>query len=156
MLVIPKKLIGDGKMVEKITGIEGIKPVEVRRAGVSKGENFSDILQSLLVERKENVKPPSPSTPIIRIERIDEIEKEARDLVEEILGDLDRYREKLGDRSISLKEVGKVLEAVEEKAVKLAGIRKKLPDKMPLSRILDEVLSLIYTEGVKFRRGDYL
>lgn len=145
-------------MVDKIQGLGSPFQVEKVKTGKAEKGKFSSIFESLLrksQEASEASPPPSVHQPL-KIERVDQVEEEAKVALDALLNELERYRKLLGDESRSLKEVGEALEKVEEKASELARYRENLPDRLPITSIIDEALSLVYAEGVKFRRGDYL
>ncbi len=145
-------------MVDKIQGLGSIFQVEKTKVEKTEKGRFSSVFESLL--RKSQEESEATSTPSIhqplRIERVDQIEEEAKAILDALLNELERYRRLLGDKSKTLREVGEALDRVEEKASELAKYRENLPDRLPISSIIDETLSLVYAEGVKFRRGDYL
>ncbi len=145
-------------MVDKIQGLGDPFQIEKTKTGRSEEGKFSSIFENLL-KRSQGVSETAPPLTIhqpLKIERVDQIEEKAKVAFDALLTELERYSRLLGDETRSLKEVGEALEKVEERASELARYRENLPDRLHIVSLIDEALSLVYAEGVKFRRGDYL
>ena len=84
----------------------------------------------------------------------------ASDLAEkadQALQSLDRYSEKLGDASVSLKNLEPALQQLKEDAGRLIEEAENSPySDSDLKRIAQEFAVTARTEYIKFQRGDYL
>jgi hypothetical protein len=76
--------------------------------------------------------------------------------VEGIINLLDRYREKLADPRVTLKQIDPVIREMTREMENLAPVLDSLPADDKLSNILNETLVNVSLEISKFYRGDYI
>ncbi|MGQ9689499.1 MAG: hypothetical protein ACUVXF_12040 [Desulfobaccales bacterium] len=82
--------------------------------------------------------------------------KAAQEMVEVVLSRLEIFQEALSRPGLSLKSLSPLVQALEQDSQHLTSLAQDLPDDSPLRRLAEETAALTWTEGCKFKRGDYL
>lgn len=75
---------------------------------------------------------------------------------EALLNRLDEYQASLADPKVTLKQAFLDLEKMESGLNSLSSMLEKLPTDSQGRRLLEEISTLVLTQSIKFRRGDYL
>jgi len=76
--------------------------------------------------------------------------------IEDMINLLDRYREKLADPRITLKQIDPVIREMTQEMENLAPVLDSLPADEGLKNILNQTLVSVSLEISKFYRGDYI
>ena len=80
----------------------------------------------------------------------------AADSIEDMINLLDRYREKLADPRITMKQIDPVIREMTREVENLAPVLDSLPADEGLKNILNQTLITVSLEISKFYRGDYI
>ena len=80
----------------------------------------------------------------------------AADSTEDMINLLDRYREKLADPRITMKQIDPDIREMTREIEKLAPVLDSLPADEGLRNILNQTLVTVSLEISKFYRGDYI
>ena len=78
------------------------------------------------------------------------------DRIENMIDLLDRYRHKLADPRINLKQLDPIIGEIVRENDSLAELAHSLPDNDDLKNILDRTMVTALLEVTRFYRGDYL
>ena len=76
--------------------------------------------------------------------------------IENLINLLDRYRQKLADPRVSLKQIDPVVRDMSRQMEKMAPALDSLPADEGLKKILNQTLVTVSLELSKFYRGDYI
>ena len=76
--------------------------------------------------------------------------------IEDMINLLDRYREKLTDPRITMKQIDPVIKEMTREMENLAPVLDSLPADEELKNILNQTLVTVSLEISKFYRGDYI
>jgi hypothetical protein len=80
----------------------------------------------------------------------------AANSIEDMINLLDRYREKLADPRVTMKQIDPVIREMTREMDNLAPVLDSLPDAEGLRNILNQTLVTVTLEVGKFYRGDYI
>ena len=80
----------------------------------------------------------------------------AANSIEDMINLLDRYREKLADPRITMKQIDPVIREMTREIENLAPVLDSLPADEGLKNILNQTLVTVSLEISKFYRGDYI
>ena len=80
----------------------------------------------------------------------------ATNSTEDVINLLDRYREKLADPQITMKQIDPVIREMSREMEKLAPVLDSLPADEGLKNVLNQTLVTVSLEISKFYRGDYI
>jgi hypothetical protein len=80
----------------------------------------------------------------------------AANSIEDMINLLDRYREKLVDPRITMKQIDPVIREMTQEMENLAPVLDSLPADEGLRNILNQTLVTVSLEISKFYRGDYI
>jgi len=80
----------------------------------------------------------------------------AQEMVDAVLSRLELFQEALSRPGLSLKSLSPLVQALEKDSQHLDSLARSLPDESPLRQIVQEAAALTWTEGCKFKRGDYV
>jgi hypothetical protein len=84
------------------------------------------------------------------------VPKSAVDRIENMIDLLDRYRHKLADPQMNLKQLDPIIGEIARENDNLAVLADSLPENDDLKNILDRTMVTASLEVTKFYRGDYL
>ncbi len=76
--------------------------------------------------------------------------------IEDMINLLDRYREKLADPRVTMKQIDPVIREMTREIENLAPVLDSLPGDEGLKNILNQTLVTVSLEISKFYRGDYI
>ena len=79
----------------------------------------------------------------------------ALDRVENFIGLLDQYHQKLADPRINLKNIDPIIREINQEKENLTPVLDSLPDGEELKNIINQALVTATLEISKFYRGDY-
>jgi hypothetical protein len=80
----------------------------------------------------------------------------ALERIENLIGLLDQYRHKLEDPAITLKNIGPIIQEIDQETENLTPALDSLPEDEELKKILNQTLVTASLEVTKFYRGDYI
>ena len=80
----------------------------------------------------------------------------AANRIEDMINLLDRYREKLADPRITMKQIDPVIREMTREMENLTPVLDSLPADQALKNILNQTLVTVSLEISKFYRGDYI
>ena len=80
----------------------------------------------------------------------------AANSIEDMINLLDRYREKLADPRVTMKQIDPVIREMTREIENLAPVLDSLPADEGLKNILNQTLVTVSLEISKFYRGDYI
>lgn len=126
------------------------------------GNKFDEILQQT-INRSSNSEahamalPPAQNISSIRFDLISNFDK-AQNIkrVENFLDVLENYQEKLGDPTVTLKEIYPLVAHMESEIDYILPLLESLPKEDKMKNILNSTLITSTVEAIKFNRGDYL
>jgi hypothetical protein len=84
------------------------------------------------------------------------VPRSAVDRIENMIDLLDRYRHKLADPQMNLKQLDPIINEIARENDNLAVLADSLPENDDLKNILDRTMVTASLEVTKFYRGDYL
>jgi hypothetical protein len=149
----------------KIIPFEILKNTEQQKSGKDKQttENiFHDILQETInkssnPEERIMTPPPVHSISNIQFNSIPAINKAQNiEQVEHYLNVLDNYNNKLGDPTVTLKDISPLVTIMESETDKILPFLDSLSDEDELKDVLNRAVITATVEAIKFNRGDYL
>jgi len=132
------------------------------KAQPSDPKEFGNILNETLEKTKAAASAPMPTTftkpmAIIQPAMVPAADQQfAINGIEGMLNILDRYREKLADPGINLKQMDSVIQEMTREMENLAPVLDSLPEDGKLKNILNHTLVTASMELSKFYRGDYI
>ncbi len=134
-------------------------PMNSAPASKSKGgeENFSAYLKEAVTGRQQEagvqaLGGPAPLAGVAPAESTGA----AQEMVDAVLSRLELFQEALSRPGLSLKSLSPLVQALEKDSHHLDSLARSLPDDSPLRQIVQEAAALTWTEGCKFKRGDYV
>ncbi len=125
-------------------------------------DEFGRILKETVANTQRQdgkARQPSFANPLasIRLTAQDlPVPKSAIDRIENMIDLLDRYRHKLADPQMNLKQLDPIIGEIARENDHLAVLADSLPDNDELKDILDRTMVTASLEVTKFYRGDYL
>ena len=125
-------------------------------------KEFGSILKESVENVKKEVTGPRQTTfinPLMGVQmstppKFDE--QFALDRIENLIGLLDQYRNKLADPAITLKNMDPIIRQIDQETENLAPVLDSLPEDENLKNIFNQTLVTASLEVTKFYRGDYL
>jgi hypothetical protein len=120
-------------------------------------DKFSACLQEAVASRQQEagvqaLGGPAPLAGVAQTESTGA----AQEMVETVLSRLEIFQEALSRPGLSLKSLSPLAQALEKDSQHLDSLAKSLPNDSPLRQIVQEAAALTWTEGCKFKRGDYI
>lgn len=80
----------------------------------------------------------------------------AGEMVETVLSRLELFQEALARPGLPLKGLAPLAQALDEDSRRLTTLAQSLPTDSPLRQVTEETAALTWTQGYKFKRGDFL
>ena len=126
------------------------------------GKEFGSILKESVENVKKEVTGARPTTFInplmgVQLGTPPKFDKQfALDRIENLIGLLDQYRNKLADPAITLKNMDPIIRQIDQETENLAPALDLLPEDEDLKNIFNQTLVTASLEVTKFYRGDYI
>ena len=136
--------------------------------------DFDRFLKDARAERSEGHKtaspsPPGPETenlsiplwPVLSVNSLQEIKdvnpvrSQGFQVIENVLGVLERYQKALGDPRISLRQMDPLVRSLSEEVRSLNALVERVPSSDPLQKIMTDLGVVSTVEIEKFNRGEY-
>ncbi len=134
-------------------------PVNPASSPVQRGgqDKFAECLKTALAEKQAEVAPQALGgpVPIAGVAQVGPTGA-AQEMVEAVLSRLEIFQEGLSRPNLNLKSLAPLVQALEKDSQNLQSLARSLPTDSPLRQIAEEAAALTWTEGCKFRRGDYV
>jgi hypothetical protein len=126
------------------------------------GKGFGTILKETVKNSKTAVSAPLSTTfinPLAGFQPVSSSKSNRQfvaNSIEDMVNLLDRYREKLSDPRITMKQIDPVVREMTREMENLAPVLDSLPADEGLKNILNQTLVTVSLEISKFYRGDYI
>jgi hypothetical protein len=126
------------------------------------GKEFGTILKETVENAKTEVTGQRPPTVINSLNGIQTPafsvmdQQFAFDRIENFIGLLDQYHQKLSDPRINLKNIDPIIRKIDQEKENLTPVLDSLPEGEELKNILNRALVTASLEISKFYRGDYI
>ena len=126
------------------------------------GKEFGTILKETVEKARTEVSGQRPPNVINSLNGIQppafsEMDQQfAFDHIENFIGLLDRYHQKLSDPRINLKNIDPIIREIDQEKENLTPVLDILPEGEELKNILNRALVTASLEISKFYRGDYM
>ena len=123
---------------------------------------FNTILEKTIENKKTEFTAPPPTAFASQLNAIQPStfsqrnKQVALDRIENFIGLLDQYQQKLADPSISLKKIDPIINEINKERESLTPVLDALRDNEKLKNIMNQALVTATLELNKFYRGDYL
>jgi len=125
-------------------------------------KEFGTILKESVDNLKNEVAGPRPTTFInplngVQMRTSAGFDKQfALDRIENLIGLLDQYRDKLADPEVTLKNIDPIVREIDRETETLVPILDSVPEGEGLKNIINQTLVTASLEVNKFYRGDYI
>ncbi len=149
------------KEVQSQQSIRDVSPSRTCRKQVQ-GTSFSDALAGA-VQRADRTEAPTQAGQVPAVFRVECVTAPGMSARmqglakgDELVSLLDQYGTALGDSGRTLRDVGQILDSVNEKVKEFGLAVQRLPGDDPLRGLLRQTEIIAAVETIKFNRGDYL
>ena len=143
------------KNVYKEAAKKSEKPADKQFAEILK-ETLKSPCESKSVSQKQPVLNSAPLVEVQAVKTLAEDKSKVVERVHQFLNLLDDYRQRLGNRQMSLKEVEPVINRLETENENLKPVLESLGDGDELKEILNNTLITASLEIIKYRNGEYI
>jgi len=125
-------------------------------------KEFGTILKESVDNLRNEVTAPRPTTFInplngVQMRKSAGFDRQfALDRIENLIGLLDQYRDKLADPGVTLKNIDPIVREIDRETETLVPILDSVPEGEGLKKIMNQTLVTASLEVNKFYRGDYI
>jgi hypothetical protein len=142
--------------------LKNLYPETKKNLQPTAAKEFGTILKESVDNLRNEVTAPRPTTFInplngVQMRKSAGFDRQfALDRIENLIGLLDQYRDKLADPGVTLKNIDPIVREIDRETETLVPILDSVPEGEGLKKIMNQTLVTASLEVNKFYRGDYI